>query len=369
MLRSLADVLFDHARQLSLTDQVRYALQVALGMKYLHSKGIYHRDLKPANVLISEEFVAKLADVGLTKQLDRSKLRLIRARSGVLTTAELVEHTGSTFPEAEDEVGRLLGAYDGEAAVSPDGELVYAFPGLMASTGTSSPRPPNPAWMRLEPELQLTGNSAGANAVVAGMNTFTLVASATAPWFIFPRLGIGGAAAFWTLVIVPVVFSVLFFTGPLVRMIGVGFENRKRHRRNLRRVLTGFVYDRALRGRSVALSEAHTHIRSKLPSVTPSRNEVASLLDEFVAALDGEVSVADDGDVQYRFTAIREQYAAADTVRRVLELEKRQAFNKQLAERDGRPARIAVSTRMIWLKLEKETTHDLVRWTRVASMA
>lgn len=258
------------------------------------------------------------------KQLDRSKLRLIRARSGVLTTAELVEHTGSTFPEAEDEVGRLLGAYDGEAAVSPDGELVYAFPGLMASTGTSSPRPPNPAWMRLEPDLELTGNSAGANAVVAGMNTFTLIASATAPWFIFPRLGIGGAAAFWALVIVPVVFSVLFFAGPLVRMIGVGFENRKRHRRNLRRVLTGFVYDRALRGRPVALSEAHAHIRSKLPSVTPSRNEVASLLDEFVAALDGDVSVADDGDAYYRFTAIREQYAAADTVRRVLELEKRQ---------------------------------------------
>ncbi|MGB0544390.1 MAG: hypothetical protein ACPGPI_11770, partial [Longimicrobiales bacterium] len=195
---------------------------------------------------------------------------------------------------------------------------------LMASTGTSSPRPPNPAWMRLEPELQLTGNSAGANAVVAGMNTFTLVASATAPWFIFPRLGIGGAAAFWALVIVPVVFSVLFFAGPLVRMIGVGFENRKRHRRNIRRVLTGFVYDRALRGRPVTLSEAHTHVRSKLLSVPPTRNEVASLLDEFVAALDGEVSVADDGDVHYRFTAIREQYAAADTVRRVLELEKRQ---------------------------------------------
>ena len=258
------------------------------------------------------------------KQLDRSKLRLIRSRSGVLTTAELVEHTGSTFPEAEDEMGRLLGAYDGEAAVSPDGELVYAFPGLMASAkGGKTTRPPNPAWMRLEPKLELTGNSTGANMLVAGMNTFTLVASATAPWFIFPRLGIGGPAAFWALVIVPVVFSVLFFAGPLVRMAGVGLENRKRGRRNLRRVLTGFVYDRALRGRPIALSEAHAHVHAKLPSVGVTKSGVSALLDELVAALDGEVSVADDGEVYYRFTAIREQYSAGDAVRRFLKLEKR----------------------------------------------
>ena len=258
-------------------------------------------------------------------QLDRSKLRLIRSRAGVVTTAELVEHTGSTFPEAEDEMGRLLGAYDGEAAVSPDGELVYAFPGLMASArGSSATRPPNPAWMRLEPELELTGNSPGANAIVAGMNSFTLIASATAPWFIFPRLGIGGPAAFWALVIIPVVFSLLFFAGPLTRMAGVKLENRRRGRRNLRRVLTGFVYDRALRGRPIALSEALHHVRSTVPDVRASKSDVTGLLDELMSALDGDVSIADDGDVFYRFSAIREQYEASDTVRRHLELEKRQ---------------------------------------------
>jgi hypothetical protein len=259
------------------------------------------------------------------QQLDRSKLRLIRARAGVVTTAELVEHTGSTFPEAEDEMGRLLGAYDGEVAVSPDGELVYAFPGLMASTrGPGSTRAPSPAWMRLEPKLELTGNSSGANAIVAGMNSFTLIASATAPWFIFPRLGIGGPAAFWALVIVPVVFSVLFFAGPLTRMAGVGLENRRRRRRNVRRVLTGFVYDRALRGRPISLNEAHRHVTSRLPEATTTRSAVGELLDELVAALEGDVSASDDGDVFYRFSAIREQYEASDIVRRHLKLAERQ---------------------------------------------
>ena len=156
------------------------------------------------------------------------------------------------------------------------------------------------------------------------MNSFTLIASATAPWFIFPRLGIGGPAAFWALVIVPVVFSILFFAGPLARMAGVRLENRRRGRRNLRRVLTGFVYDRALRGRPIALSEALGHVKATLPDGRASKSEVSGLLDELVAALAGEVSVADDGDVFYRFSTIREQYEASDAVRRHLELEKLQ---------------------------------------------
>ena len=43
------------------------------------------------------------------QQLDRSTIRLIRARKGVLTTAELMEHNALPRPDAEEEMGRLLG--------------------------------------------------------------------------------------------------------------------------------------------------------------------------------------------------------------------------------------------------------------------
>ena len=255
------------------------------------------------------------------EQRDRSKLRLIRARAGVVTHAEMVEHTGSAFAEVEEEMGRLLGTYDGEVAISPDGGLVYAFPAVMASArGAGHARAPNPAWMRLEPSLELTGNSKGANAIVAGMNTFTLIASATAPWFIFPRLGIGGPAAFWSLLVFPLVFSVLFFLGPLTRMVGVALENRRRVRRNARRVLTGFVYDRALRGRPISRNEAYRHVRARLPNATCTVSDVTSLLDEYVAALDGEVTITDDDDIYYRLSRIREQYQDSEAVRRHLKL-------------------------------------------------
>jgi hypothetical protein len=259
------------------------------------------------------------------QQLDRGTLRLIRARSGVLTTTELVEHTGAPLSEAEEEMGRLLGAYDGEAAASPNGQVVYAFPGLMASTRSDRRvREPSPAWLRLEPPRELTGNTAGANAVVAGMNAFTLVASATAPWFIFPRLGIGGPAAFVALVLVPVVFSVLFFAGPMVRMAGVELENRKRERRNIRRLLIGLVYRESLDGtRPVSEAAAWAFVRERLEGRQVTEERVRETLRDIAAEFDADVSVDDDGTVRYTFAGVREHFAASESMRRKLRLDQR----------------------------------------------
>ena len=37
-----------------------------VGMKYLHSAGIYHRDLKPANCLVNQDCAIKICDFGLS---------------------------------------------------------------------------------------------------------------------------------------------------------------------------------------------------------------------------------------------------------------------------------------------------------------
>lgn len=260
------------------------------------------------------------------KQVDRSTIRLIRSRSGVVTTAELVEHTALPYPEAESEMGRLLGAYDGEAIPSPEGELVYAFPELTKTLhGEKRVRAPNPAWLRLEYPLELTGNTSGANAAVAGMNAFTLIAAATSPWFIFPRLGIGGPAAFVGLVLVPVVFSVLFFGIPLLRMAGVRLENGRRERRNVRRVLLGLVYRRALDGnRPVGVNEAHRYVSGQLKDQEVTREAVDRALQKLAAELDADVAPGEGGELQYSFPALPREMAAAESVRRTLELEKRQ---------------------------------------------
>lgn len=258
------------------------------------------------------------------EQLDRSTLRLIRSRNGVITTAELVQHTGLPVDEAESQMGRLVGSYDGEPVVSPEGELAYSFPSLMLSAhGRVTVREPNPTWMRLEYPEPLTGNSAGANAAVMGMNGFTLVAAMTSPWFIFPRLGIGGTGAFIGLVLIPVIFSLMFFAVPGLRMLGVARENKKRERRNVRRVTLGLVYTRALEGSGTTVEEAFHFVTARLKeSQSVSRKQVEKALHDLAAEFDADVAPDPQGNLVFRFPEIRKQFEAGELMRGKLGLEK-----------------------------------------------
>jgi serine/threonine protein kinase len=85
--RSLTDQVFDSSVELSWLRKLRYALDVATGMHYLHQKGVVHRDLKPSNVLIDENGKAKVADFGgsvllLKKEEDDADMMEMTANVG-----------------------------------------------------------------------------------------------------------------------------------------------------------------------------------------------------------------------------------------------------------------------------------------------
>ena len=64
--RSLADLLAERGK-LDPETAVGYVLQAARGLKHAHDRGMVHRDVKPDNLLLDEQGLVKVADLGLVK--------------------------------------------------------------------------------------------------------------------------------------------------------------------------------------------------------------------------------------------------------------------------------------------------------------
>lgn len=66
------EFLLDRTGPLAVRDAVRVVLDAAMALEYLHARGLVHRDIKPGNILLTTSGVAKLADLGLAKDLTES---------------------------------------------------------------------------------------------------------------------------------------------------------------------------------------------------------------------------------------------------------------------------------------------------------
>jgi serine/threonine protein kinase/2',3'-cyclic-nucleotide 2'-phosphodiesterase (5'-nucleotidase family) len=71
----LEGVLKDPGNIFSQKQLGQFCLDVALGLEYLHSRGVAHCDMKTANVLVDKNFIAKIADFGLSWANPNSRKR------------------------------------------------------------------------------------------------------------------------------------------------------------------------------------------------------------------------------------------------------------------------------------------------------
>lgn len=66
-------------------------LQILMALQFLHSKKIIHRDLKPENILFTKGGVVKLADFGISKEIEGSKLGVTKVGTFPYEAPEVID--------------------------------------------------------------------------------------------------------------------------------------------------------------------------------------------------------------------------------------------------------------------------------------
>ena len=86
-------------------DAVDIAAQACEGLEYAHRHGVIHRDVKPGNLLINPDGVVKLADFGIAKAAEDSRITQI---GSVVGTAAYLSPERAQRPGRDAERRRLL---------------------------------------------------------------------------------------------------------------------------------------------------------------------------------------------------------------------------------------------------------------------
>jgi hypothetical protein len=257
--------------------------------------------------------------------MERRILAEIRAQKGRIGLGDVIRVTGFPRDEADPLMARLMLDYDGTVEVSEEGGIVYRFEALRKTADEASEEPrPEPIWARLKRLVPLTGNSAGTNLLIAGLNGFNLIMSGYAlsheltiaklAWIfqamqhrmLSPEPAPTGTAI--ALGVVPLVFSIALFLVPVARAAIRPLKARRIARENGRRGLLREILTRL--GRDEITDEA---LQAAWKEAAGREADPKELTRE-VVALGGDVDF-EDGKVRYRFPDLEAEQKAVEAER------------------------------------------------------
>jgi serine/threonine protein kinase len=67
---SLASLIKEKGDKISLRRKLDMAMNIASGMRKIHEHRMIHRDIRPDNILVNENYVAKIGDMGIARVVD-----------------------------------------------------------------------------------------------------------------------------------------------------------------------------------------------------------------------------------------------------------------------------------------------------------
>lgn len=114
------------------------------------------------------------------EELTQLALQEIRAQKGRIGILDLMRVTGLSKEEADHFMASLMLNYDGDVTVAENGGIIYEFLTMRKTALNESTPSPRPIWEKREVIAPFTGNDAGSNMLIAGLNGFNLIMSSIA---------------------------------------------------------------------------------------------------------------------------------------------------------------------------------------------
>jgi hypothetical protein len=223
-------------------------------------------------------------------------------------------------------MARLMLDYDGDVRVSEDGGIVYSFPEVRRTAAETGPaRPPPAAWESgPKPVEPLTGNSTEANLAIGGLNAFNMLMGL---WSVEHGMTLERAAHLFDRVphpivdtglpvalgVVPLVFSALLFTLPMVRAFMRPLRQRQFTEEKGRLAVLRYVLEH-VHGKPTDEPITDGSVAKAWQSATGEAPD-PKRIDRTLVELGGDVAVGDDGQTRWRFADLETEAAAVEAER------------------------------------------------------
>jgi hypothetical protein len=251
----------------------------------------------------------------------------LQQHKGIVVPSELMALAGWDFAQAETFLTDCVIRYHGDARVSDNAVLYGEFDTITRGIGQVEGGEIVHYWDEYEPEYELTGNSNGYNLLIVLMNSFNLLCALLVLSGILANLealGPGNQLStflmshrwFVTLCLgwLPLLFSVLFFLIPLVRLINMQALRRWRQFHNIRKRLYKAIFAR--QGQPQTVSEIVDTVNTHASEEPLSRQVVADRMKALSLDLAGDMTVTESAEVQFTFPRITRELHEAQQLRR-----------------------------------------------------
>lgn len=249
----------------------------------------------------------------------------ITENKGLLVTSEIVALTGCPFDRAESLLTDLLGRFNGEVEVTPNGVIYAEFDDLLRRLGEVEKNEVIYYWDEFEPEPKVTGNGASRDLLIGALNGFNLIFS----WlvltggigslaqgiaaqganggplevlvaFLSPDSALGMLFLGW----LPFLFSGLFFLMPLIRYFKIKQLQQRRRRNNLRKRVFHVIFKQRA---PLPLAEIIRQVNMDTSGEPVAPEALQPVLEEASLDIKGEMSVSEKGELLYSFPTIQRE--------------------------------------------------------------